>query len=169
MKIYRQKGKCMDRINNLIQNDSYKKFMQDIDAKEQDRIFCCHGIEHCLDVARIAYIQKLENNIDIQKDVIYAAALLHDIGRAASCKSSSEHHERSAAYSKDILAEAGYTAEEIDMIVEAIRYHNSDGLDMEGLPELIYKADKNSRLCFSCKAYDECYWKKEDKNKGVID
>ena len=46
---------------------------------EKERIFCRHGMEHLLDVARIAYITNLEEGLGIEKDVIYAAGLLHDV------------------------------------------------------------------------------------------
>ena len=36
---------------------------------------------HLLDVARLAWIFNLEANQEISKERIYAAALLHDIGR----------------------------------------------------------------------------------------
>lgn len=34
--------------------------MSDLAKKEEDRIFCIHDIEHCLDVARISYILAFE-------------------------------------------------------------------------------------------------------------
>ena len=39
--------------------------MSDLAKKEEDRIFCIHDIEHCLDVARISYILAFENGIKI--------------------------------------------------------------------------------------------------------
>ena len=50
--------------------------MSDLAKKEEDRIFCIHDIEHCLDVARISYILAFENGIKIDKDIVYGAALL---------------------------------------------------------------------------------------------
>ncbi len=43
--------------------------------------YCRHGLEHLLDVARISYIQVLEDGLDYDENVLYAAALLHDIGK----------------------------------------------------------------------------------------
>ena len=40
-------------------------------------------MSHLMDVARIAYITCLEQNLGIEKDVIYGAAILHDIGKYA--------------------------------------------------------------------------------------
>lgn len=39
-------------------------------------------MEHFLSVARISYLMVLEKNLDIPKDIIYATAFLHDMGRA---------------------------------------------------------------------------------------
>ena len=49
---------------------------------EHDREFCCHQITHLLDVARIAYIKNLEAGLGIDKELIYTAAILHDIGKS---------------------------------------------------------------------------------------
>ena len=63
--------------------------MERINAKERDRKFCLHGIEHSLDTARIGYISILENGLPIDKELFYAAALLHDTGRYSGMP----HHE----------------------------------------------------------------------------
>ena len=74
--------------------------MSDLAKKEEDRIFCIHDIEHCLDVARISYILAFENGIKIDKEIVYGAALLHDIGRAISV----ENHEiESVKTAREIL------------------------------------------------------------------
>ena len=59
----------------------FQSSFQRIQEWEKDRIYCRHGMEHFLDTARIAYIRSLEENIPVSKDQIYAAALLHDIGK----------------------------------------------------------------------------------------
>ena len=71
----------MERINEISDHPLWKLHIEQLKEAEKDRIFCKHGIEHLLDVARIAYIENLEENCDISKEMIYAAALLHDIGR----------------------------------------------------------------------------------------
>lgn len=157
----------MTRINKIIHNDRFKSLIKEITAQEQDRIFCCHGIEHSMDVARIAYIMNLEEGYDVPKDMIYAAALLHDLGRAM-LHNRKDHYFVSAEYAETFLKDAGFDEKEIKQIVEAILEHNTDGFSKPGLSSLLYRADKLSRLCFSCKAYDECYWKEADKNKGVL-
>ena len=71
----------MKNIDRIINHPLFIMSMKKIHDYEIDRVFCCHGIEHSLDVARVAYITNLEQNLGFQKEMIYAAALLHDIGR----------------------------------------------------------------------------------------
>ena len=43
-------------------------------------------MEHFLDVARLMYIYNLEDQAGFSKEMIYAAGLLHDIGRYEQMK-----------------------------------------------------------------------------------
>lgn len=62
----------------------------------------------------------MENDIKIDKDIVYGAALLHDIGRAISV----ENHEiESVKTARDILKECEYTENEINLICNAIESH----------------------------------------------
>ena len=70
----------MHRINCITQNQKFKEYIRKNELQEIDRKFCHHDMEHFLDVARIAYIKVLESNLKIEKYIIYATALLHDIG-----------------------------------------------------------------------------------------
>ena len=71
----------MNKVNEIINNKLFIDKIQKLKLIEKDRIFCKHGIEHLLDVARIAYIKNLEEKLGYDKEVIYGAALLHDLGR----------------------------------------------------------------------------------------
>lgn len=155
----------MDRIDLILENKSYLKYMQEIETAEKTRRFCCHGFEHTLSVARIAYILALEHGAAIKKDVIYAAALLHDIGRYEKKQG---HHHYSAVLAQPILETAGFNKQEILNICEAIQKHHEDaGEDFHSLNHLLYKADKLSRNCFCCKAYEDCYWDENKKNSNI--
>lgn len=157
----------MGRINKILNNEYYRKLISKINENESDRRFCRHGLNHCLDVARIAYIISLEEKYELDKDIIYAAALLHDIGRADDTDNGKKHHERSCLYAKDILCKCDYSEDEIERILMAINVHNSDGDNSDGLAGLLYRADKLSRKCFDCKAYEECYWEDTIKNNSI--
>ena len=113
-------------------------------------------------------LMNLEEKLGLEPELIYAAALLHDIGRAVSYKTSEEHHLASVRNSRSILLATGFSAEETELILEAISKHNTTGQEAEGLSYVIYRADKLSRRCFDCEVYDECYWKEDEKNKGVV-
>lgn len=158
----------MEKINYILNNKTYIRLMNQIKESEKERRFCCHGLEHCMDVARIAMLLNLEEQRGVRKELIYAAALLHDIGRAEAYKSGEEHHLASVRYSRDILNEAGFSSEDIEEITGAINQHNTTGKEASGLSALLYRADKLSRLCFQCEMYDACYWSEQEKNKGVI-
>ena len=71
----------MNNLDIIINNPKYKEYLRKLEKFEKERIFCRHTLEHFLDVARISYIQVLENDMKYSKEVIYAIALLHDIGR----------------------------------------------------------------------------------------
>lgn len=162
----------MDRYNRIINNKSFVAILEELRYLEADRIFCRHGLGHLLDVCRIAYILNLENDYGYDKDVIYAAGLLHDIGRVRQYRYGEDHHTAGLADAGIILDECGYSDDEKTLIISAISAHKSlpaDNESMEGIfAGLLYEADKKSRNCFMCKAYMECNWSEDKKNKGVI-
>lgn len=157
----------MERYNLIVQNELYIDLLKRLDVAEADRIFCRHGIGHLLDVARIAYIMVLEVGAEYSKDVVYAAGLLHDIGRVAQYETGAEHHKAGVPVAAQIMEQCGYSLEEISLVCDAIGAHRSVQ-EGNGLSDMLYKADKLSRNCFLCKAYDECNWNENKKNKGVI-
>ena len=152
-----------DIRNHPLYMESYKKLEQ----AEQERIFCCHQMEHLLDVARIAYIQSLEQKLEIRKEVIYAAALLHDIGKYRQYTEGIPHEKASAEIAEVILNELSenfFSETEKASILRAILGHRRLREDMEVLERLIYTSDKLSRKCFACKAQEECDWDAGKKN-----
>ncbi len=157
----------MDRINLIITNPKYLKYLKKIRKHEKKRIFCKHNIQHFLDVARIAYIYNLESGLNIEKDLIYATALLHDIGKWEQYESKTPHCLASARLSRDILEECGYNNEESEQITAAILSHRNCPDTENDFNKLIYRADKESRRCFACKAFKECDWTEDRKNKGI--
>lgn len=159
----------MKRIDNLLSNATFKEHLNRINQAETDRIYCLHGIEHLLDVARISYIINLEENLGFDKEVIYAMALLHDIGRNFEYEKGISHHQVGGDIAHVILKEVGFGEEDCQRICDAIRCHKKlkDGEGKNTLNYLLYKSDKLSRNCFNCKAYDSCYWTDEKKNKSI--
>lgn len=165
----------MERIERIRNHPLYMSNQQRIDDMEVNRIFCCHGVNHSLDVARILYILTLEQGFSFDKDIIYATALLHDIGRGLQYEENVSHHEMGARLAEEILADCDYNEDEIAMITEAIAGHHTGKAHSEksvdssdnSFTDLFYQADKLSRNCFDCKASEECYWAQEKRNLQI--
>ena len=124
-------------------------------------------MQHFLDVARIAYIISLEKGLQLDKDIIYAAALLHDIGRWKQYKYGIPHDKASAELAEDILLECGYGTQEIDNILSAILNHRTESSTAGSLEKIIFESDKLSRGCFNCPVSDRCNWSEEKKNINI--
>lgn len=153
------------RINQILNDDLFLKCVNDNEMAEAERCFCHHDMVHFLDVARIAMIFNLEEELSIPKDIIYGAALLHDIGRARQYADGTPHEEESARLAPEILNRCGYDNKETTVIVDAIRNHRNKQIQEErSLRGILYRADKMSRACFCCKAEAECNWKNDKKN-----
>ena len=155
----------MENVNSILSNPKYKALLKKLGELEKDRWFCGHDLEHFLDVARIAYITVMEEGLSFKKEVIYAIALLHDIGRVVEYTEGMDHHKASAEIAKELLDETNFTKEDKEDIIRAIINHRKEAEDE--LSKLIYKSDKLARNCFNCRAYEECYWDKEKKNKII--
>jgi HD superfamily phosphodiesterase len=158
----------LDRINSILHNEFYIKCIRKIQNYEVNRVYCGHNIEHFLDVARIAYIINLEKKLNIKKDIIYAAALLHDIGRWKQYQDGTPHHIASVELSIEILKSACYKSNEIDDITRAIGGHRSINSSENTLESIIYFSDKKSRNCFKCAARESCNWMEENKNYNIV-
>lgn len=152
----------MDRVDKIYNHHKFKEIMSKITDVENGRIYCLHGVEHSFDVARIAYIMSLEKGFNIKKDVIYACALLHDLGRGVNYHN---HTPKSVELSDEILRDCDFGENEILQIKNAINVHGDE--NGNGLLGIIQRADKLSRLCFNCKSIDTCKWKREELNMNI--
>ena len=158
----------MKRVDRIIKHPLFMKYIEKTDAHEAERIFCRHNMEHFLSVARIAQILNLKKKLKIRKDYVYAAALLHDIGRYRQYEDGIPHDKASAALASGILMDCGYDDKETDMIVSAISSHRDAQVqDEPSLRGLLYRADKLSRSCFACPVEKECDRKTEKKNLQI--
>ena len=158
----------MNRINQILQHPLFKQYMDANAAKETDRIFCRHNLSHVTDVARIAYILNLEEAYGLDKDLIYGAALLHDIGRHVQYETGEKHAFVSARLAPQILRDCGYSEEEVNTSISAIYTHSDKSIIGDrNLNGLIARADQLSRLCYVCSAEQLCDWGEERKNKEL--
>lgn len=156
-----------DRINLIIENPSFQYNLRCIVELEKHREFCRHDMQHFLDVARLMYIMNLENNLNIPKYLIYATALLHDIGRGEQYEKGTPHHTAGVEIAKNILQQCKYDTKEIEEILEAIGNHRDNTEKLNSLSHLLYKCDKLSRNCIHCKATEGCKWPIEKKNLKI--
>lgn len=163
----------LDRADRILSHPEFRKTIAAVESAEKDRIFCRHGYSHLADTAREAWIVALESGNDIRKDVVYAAALLHDIGRAEEYAGGRSHDEAGPAIAEPILRDAGYTDQEIGIILAAIGSHRNEnstvsaGGPEEMLARILKQADHQVRLCFACPAYHQCKWDDERKNQTI--
>ena len=156
----------MNKADKILKNKKYREYLDKTAHYEKDRIYCLHDIQHALDTARLAYIKSLEESAGIAKEIIYAAALIHDIGRCAQYEDGTPHDKASVLFGREILEECQFTADEIELILTAVSEHRTDK-ERSPLGALLYDADNKSRMCMLCNAQDTCKWKKEDMNLEV--
>lgn len=158
----------MERVNRILRHPLWRGALARIAELEKDRIYCGHDLDHMLHVARLAYIESLERGLSLSKALIYAAALLHDVGRGLEYEAGIPHEEASRAMAETILPECGFCPEEAEQIMQAISAHRKGEKIMDGLAGLLYRADKASRNCYLCKAADRgCNWSAAEKNRGI--
>lgn len=157
-----------DRVTAILSHPVFIQKLNIIKDKEKDRIFCGHGEDHLIEVARIAQILNLSEQKNADRDLLYATALLHDIGRCEE----GEHEKNGAVIAKEILCDLAYSGQEVDIICNAIELHRHNSklpkTEVDIITELIRRADKLSRKCFMCKAREECYWDEDRKNRSLF-
>ena len=155
----------MDRLNAIVNHPLWKENMEQIRQLEKTRIFCGHDLPHLMDVARLAYIEDLEKQLGISRESIYAAALLHDIGRAEQYTRGIDHDVAGVRLAEVILRDCDFSEEERRQIISAISGHRDRTSALrQDLGGILYRADKASRQCLFCQAQAQCNWSAEKKN-----
>jgi putative nucleotidyltransferase with HDIG domain len=149
----------MARVNKLLEHEDYNCYMERINQLEKERRFCKHGFEHGLNVARVAYAYLLEKGaVTLPKELVYAAAFLHDIGRWVEYQTGEDHAEVSARLALPLLEACQFSAEDIQVILQGIREHRSSPEDnLTLLGEALARADDWARDCQHCSAQTLCY------------
>lgn len=155
----------MERINKILRHELFQRYMEKNRRAEENRRFCRHDMGHFLDVARLAMIFNLQQGLAIPEELIYGAALLHDIGRWRQYEDGMPHEKASALLAPEILSDCGFTQQETEQILSAISSHRDERIkDERTLNGILYRADKMSRSCFCCEMEKECDWKGSRKN-----
>ncbi len=146
----------------ILQNDTFKSYLRQLEEIEKDRKFCRHDLYHFVETARIMLLLNEKTHV-AEHEVIVATALLHDLGRLDEYNGGLSHEQAGVIVAKKILLECGFEKNNILQIIKAISMHRQRSSD--DLSDLLYVADKKSRQCYKCKAYEECYWQNQLKNK----
>ena len=117
----------MKRINYILNDPDFLNYLNKNQEAEVDRIYCHHDIAHFLDVSRIAYIISLEEKLNIDKVILYAMGLLHDIGRWMEYENGIDHAIASKKLAEGILHKCEFSEIEIKEILTAIGDHREKG------------------------------------------
>ncbi len=158
----------MKAVEKIRKHPLYTKCYQKVEKAEEDRIFCRHQLTHLLDTARIAYIRSLEENLGLKKEMIYAAALMHDLGKYRQYEDGTPHEVAGAEIAAEILKDIDdFTEAEKEDIIRAVREHRRLKEGMSQLGRLLYESDKLSRACYACPAEPQCNWSDQKKNLEI--
>ena len=153
----------MRRVASIINDPYYKDCLERNAAAEVNRRFCKHDLQHMLDVSRITYMLMLEENVPkgqpvFNREIIYAAGLLHDLARWLEYQTGEDHAAAGARLAGAVLDRSGFTEWEKELIVTAISEHRAGSEEKVSLlGRYIARADDLSRPCYQCQARAECY------------
>lgn len=159
----------MERVERLIRHPRFLREMEKLRHYEATRSFCGHDLSHLMDVARLMAIENCKQKRGYDESILYATALLHDIGRAAQYETGEPHAPLGARLAEDIFLDCGFTREEAKEMTLAISQHGTASVREEaGLSGMLYRADKQSRPCYWCQQRAACNWPEEKKTKHIL-
>lgn len=184
------------RAELILENKSFLKNQILLEQMEKERKYCKHDLSHLLDVARLTCLMSEEQNVWLSKELVYAAAFLHDLGRVMEYQAGTGHEEAGVLLAREILPQCYFNEWEIDVICDAIAEHRhrdkqeTKGKDMASENEMqvrendcilsatpenenplaywLKEADHRSRNCFLCEQWDNCKWSEERKNRTIL-
>ena len=60
----------MERVDAILRHPTFTAALAELHEQERERIFCRHGLEHLLDVARLMYIYDREAEFGIAQETL---------------------------------------------------------------------------------------------------
>ena len=142
-------------------NEELRKYIEKNIFPEYEKNEKAHGIEHIKYVIDRSFELVEENNLDVNKDMVYTIAAYHDIGHHIDPKN---HEELSAEImSKDENLKTFFNEEELTTIKEAIEDHRaSSKTDPRSIyGKIVSSADRNNTV-EACLKRTYSYGKKLD-------
>ena len=139
----------MTRIENL------KKKIQGLyEAKNPNRADWADWLyeHHVFIVSENA--RKLAQRYDVNEELAMAAAMLHDIADAEMSRFDNKHEKRSLEIANTLLKEVGFLGQEVETIVNAIRYHGCHNGEFPTSPEGKVMATADAVAHLSTDFYD---------------
>lgn len=131
-------------MNNILKANAKHEELKNI--VQQELACSAHNLDHVLRVYNLCvYLSKYEKNADI--DILYPAALLHDIARVKESTDktgSIDHAVLGSEISEDILIKMDYSQESIDKIKHCIITHRfRSGNEPQTIEaKILFDADK---------------------------
>lgn len=157
----------MSYIARLMALESYRQALTALERREADRIYCKHDLDHFLDVARITLLLCQAHNIEADRDSVYLAALMHDLGRLD--RDEADHNVAGSVLAAQWLDAIGFPKDRQEVVLTLIEEHGWPGKKAPAnLSEAFSLADSYSRACYYCPAADSCFWPPERKNTHPI-
>ena len=104
----------------------------------------------------------------MSKGIIYATALLHDLGRADQYEKGISHEEAGAILAEEILTDCGYTREERKFMTDTILRHRDMKEESESFASIFYRADKLQEIASTAKQGRNVIGRKKRKTTKYI-
>ncbi len=112
---------------------------------------------HVLVVAKTAH--DLAKKYGASEEMSEAAALLHDVADVKMARANPGHEEASLEIARQVMTEAGFTADEISLVVDdAIRYHSCHGGERPASKEGLVLATADSLAHLQTDFYVYAAW-----------
>ena len=143
----------------------FENYLDEYD-RQDEQIYL--KIEHTYGVVK--YAGEIARRMECSREDVELAeliGLLHDIGRAKQYTDGTPHDKAGVQIAEIILSDLDFSNEEKSQILTAIGEHRSTNKETPVLSQLLYEADKKSRMCFLCPAEKECYWDLSKKNMMI--
>lgn len=147
----------MRYAERILRHEKYWHYLRENGEADKARNLCLHDLQHAVDTARVAHLYALKEGLDLDEDLLYSAALLHDIAKWKQIRDGTvDHAAAGAVLAEAILREIGMEAEDTARIVDAIRTHRHRDPKGPDLNRALYEGDKSSRFCLLCKNIGHC-------------